>query len=115
MLLSSSGQLSSQYRAPQGGTSIGMRPARRNAKRSPSSITYYFSLSIIVLGFLLAPRVASAQIALVHVTSCGKQAFPTSCTISSTGSGNLIVVGFQIEGGSNTATTISGVTDNAGN
>src|SRR5262249_25957536 len=34
---------------------------------------------------------------------------------SSTGSGNLIVVGFQMAGGSNTATTVSSVSDNAGN
>ena len=33
---------------------------------------------------------------LVHATSCGPQAFPTAtCTIPATGSGNLIVVGWQ--------------------
>ena len=59
---------------------------------------------------------AVPAISLVHVTSCGPQTFPTStCTIPATGSGNLIVVGWQAGGGVNTPVTISSVTDNAGN
>jgi hypothetical protein len=59
---------------------------------------------------------ASAQVGLVHVTNCGKQAFPTTaCTIPATGVGNLIVVGFQMPGGTSASTTVSRVTDNAGN
>lgn len=70
----------------------------------------------IQLGLLaVVPMLAWSQIALVHVTSCGEKAFPSTCTVPSIGSGNLIVVGFQIAGGSNTATTIRSITDNVGN
>jgi hypothetical protein len=59
---------------------------------------------------------ALAQVVLVNVTSCGPQNFPSAtCTIPATGAGHLIVVGFQIGGGANTATTVSGITDNVGN
>lgn len=59
---------------------------------------------------------AVAGISLVHVTSCGPQSFPTStCTIPATGSGNLIVVGWQSGGGVSPGVTIAGVTDSAGN
>lgn len=61
-----------------------------------------------------APALASSQIALVNVTTCGPQAFPSTCTIPATGDGNLIVVGFTTNV-SNTTTTINGVTDNSGN
>jgi hypothetical protein len=63
----------------------------------------------------LAPVVAHAQIALVKTSSCGPVAFPTSaCSISSTGAGNLIVVGIQMRGGA-ASTVIATVTDDAGN
>ena len=58
-----------------------------------------------------------AQIALRHVTSCGTSGAPfpaTTCTIPSTGSGNLLVVGWASTGGAG-ATTIASITDNAGN
>jgi trimeric autotransporter adhesin len=59
---------------------------------------------------------AVPAISLVHVTSCGPQTFPTSiCTIPPTGSGNLIVVGWQTGVGVDTSVTISSVTDSAGN
>ena len=59
---------------------------------------------------------AVPAISLVHVTSCGPQTFPAStCTIPATGSGNLIVVGWQAGGSVNTSVTLSSVTDNAGN
>jgi uncharacterized protein (TIGR03437 family) len=59
---------------------------------------------------------ALPAISLVHVTSCGPQTFPTTtCTIPPTGSGNLIVVGWQAGGGVATSITISSLTDNAGN
>lgn len=62
----------------------------------------------------VTPLIASAQITLVRVTSCGAQAFPAaSCPITPTGSGNLIVVAWSSSWG--TAPTISGITDNAGN
>jgi len=68
------------------------------------------------VGFLaLVPGLGWSQIALVNVTSCGRQTFPGSCTVSSSSSGNLIVVGFQLAGGSNTTTTLISVTDNVGN
>ena len=69
-------------------------------------------LQLGLVGFV--PVLGWSQIALVHVTSCGTEAFPGTCTIPSTGSGHLIVVGLQLQGGS-TATTVSSVTDNAGN
>jgi hypothetical protein len=57
-----------------------------------------------------------SQIALVHVTSCGPVALPgTGCAIPATGSGNLLVVGWEIGAGSDTSTTITGITDDAGN
>src|SRR5580698_2797210 len=57
-----------------------------------------------------------SQISLVNVTSCGPINLPgTNCTIPATGSGHLLVIGWQIGGGANTATTISGITDNSGN
>lgn len=74
--------------------------------------------SILMLPILaVMPAIVSAQIALVQVTSCGPQAFPTStCSISSTGAGHLIVVGIQLgKGLSSTAATIATITDNAGN
>ena len=58
---------------------------------------------------------ALAQISLVNVTNCGPATFPGSCTIPATGSGHLIVVGWQTTNGVNLATTISSMTDNAGN
>ena len=72
-------------------------------------------LAVSALGaFLLSPT-AWGQISLAHVTSCGPGAFPgTSCTIPATGSGHLIVVGW-VGAGTNTATTIKSLTDNAGN
>jgi hypothetical protein len=64
----------------------------------------------------MVPAALHAQIALVQVTSCGPQIFPTStCSITSTGAGHLIVVGIQIGSGVSTSTTIATVTDNAGN
>ncbi|HVZ19096.1 MAG TPA: hypothetical protein VG897_18405 [Terriglobales bacterium] len=65
---------------------------------------------------LVVPAALNAQIALVQATSCGPQTFPTStCSITATGAGHLIVVGIQIGGGATTSTTIATVTDNAGN
>jgi len=56
---------------------------------------------------------AWAQTSLVHITTCSLKA--TTCTISTTGSGNLIVIGWQVGGQSAESTTISGAIDNAGN
>ena len=67
------------------------------------------------LGFLWAIPVW-AQTSIVHVTSCGPGSFPgTTCPIPATAAGNLLVIGWQIGGSANTSTTISGITDNAGN
>ena len=71
-----------------------------------------------VLAFALTfifSAAASAQVSMVHVTSCGPVTFPGSCTIPATGAGDLIVVGWEIGGGVSTSTVISAVTDNAGN
>src|SRR5580698_4093851 len=71
---------------------------------------------IRMAGLLSFSLCAWAQIGLVHVTSCGGPApFPaTTCPIPSTGSGNLLVVGWASTGGAG-ATTIASITDNAGN
>jgi hypothetical protein len=69
----------------------------------------------IMAGAVCFSAPAWAQISLVHVTSCGKLTFPTSCTIPSVGNGHLIVVGWQAGGGTGTANTIISITDNAGN
>src|SRR5271155_165012 len=66
-------------------------------------------------GLLSFAVVAGAQIGLVHVTSCGPQTFPaTTCTIPSTGSGNVLVAAWASNDGGG-GTTIANVTDNAGN
>jgi hypothetical protein len=92
--------LSSHIHKPGNTASVGMNPLRR---------------LVFLLGLLTAPGIAWSQITLVQVQSCGEKAFPSTCTISSTRGGNLIVVGFQMAAGSNTATTVSSVSDNAGN
>jgi hypothetical protein len=90
----------SHIRRPRNGASVAMNSLRG---------------VVFLLGLLTAPGIAWSQITLVQVRVCGQQAFPSTCTISSTGSGNLIVIGFQMAGGVNTATTVSSVSDNAGN
>lgn len=70
---------------------------------------------IAMVGLLSLSHLASAQISLVHVTSCGAQTFPTStCAIPSTGSGNVLVAAWTSANGAG-GTTITSVTDNAGN
>src|SRR5580704_5549957 len=92
-----------------GRTSHHMRSQRTMLSRLPRSL-------IVTVGVLSLSILACAQVSLVHVTSCGPQTFPTStCTIPSTGSGNLIVVGWQAGGGIATSLSVSSVTDNAGN
>jgi hypothetical protein len=56
-----------------------------------------------------------AQITMVRATACGPTSFPRTCTIPSSASGNLIVIGWQANGGSNTSTTITSISDNVGN
>lgn len=69
-----------------------------------------------LIWLILVPAFAWSQITLIHATSCGAGGFPgTTCTIPSTGSGHLIVVGWQIGGGSNTSIVINSITDNVGN
>jgi hypothetical protein len=71
---------------------------------------------VLTLGLLSFSLFAEAQISLVHVTSCGGPvAFPaTTCTIPSTGSGNLVVVGWA-SAAAGGADLIASITDNAGN
>ena len=89
-----------------------------NFQRMREQFSVYISFRIRRLAFqlgllvMVAPVLAWSQIALVHVTTCGEQTFPSTCTIPATGSGNLIVVGFETDV-SNTTTTISSITDNA--
>jgi hypothetical protein len=84
--------------------------------RSILSIPFHSSRSLeLILGLLSFSLLTWAQIGLVHVTSCGPQAFPaTTCTIPSTGAGNVIVAAWTSEAGGG-GTTIATVTDNAGN
>ncbi len=72
---------------------------------------FFFQIGLLAV----LPVLAWSQIALVHVTTCGAEAFPGTCTIPATGSGHLIVVGLQLGGGVSTSTTFLSVTDNAGN
>ena len=59
---------------------------------------------------------SAPPLTLVHVTSCGPQTFPgPACTIPSTGSGNLIVVGFQADSSNGSAVVLSTISDNARN
>jgi hypothetical protein len=70
---------------------------------------------LLIVGLSSFSVLAQAQISLVHVTSCGPQAFPTiTCTIPSTGNENVIVIGWTSANGEG-GTTIATVTDNAGN
>ena len=76
-----------------------------------SSLTHKLFCFMVMAGLCSAS--AWAQISLVRSTTCGPQTFPaTTCTISSTGSGNLLVVAWMAGG---TTTSLSSVTDNAGN
>ncbi len=68
---------------------------------------------VLLTGPFLFTATAPAQISMVHATSCGSVALPGSCTIPSTGSNNLLVVGWQGYYGS--TVTINSMTDNAGN
>jgi len=84
--------------------------------RSESIMLLRFPRTLqLIFGLLSFSLFASAQISLVHVTSCGPQTFPSSmCTIPATGSGDLLVVGWASNDGGSSA-IIANVTDNAGN
>jgi hypothetical protein len=70
---------------------------------------------IPIAGLMSFALLASAQISLVHATSCGSQTFPAStCTIPSTGTGNVLVAAWTSANGGG-GTTITSVADNAGN
>jgi hypothetical protein len=71
---------------------------------------------ILIAGLLYSCLFASAQISLVHVTPCGSTSpFPaTTCSIPSTGSGNLLVVGWTSTTGTG-ASLLANVSDNVGN
>ena len=67
------------------------------------------------LAALLCASSGWAQISLVHTTNCGPGGFPgTTCTVPATGSGNLIVIGWEMVQPSS-GVTISSISDNAGN
>lgn len=70
---------------------------------------------VLIAGLILSSSFAFSQVNLVHVTTCGPQTFPaTTCTIPSTGSGNLLVAVWT-SGSGGGGTTIASMTDNAGN
>jgi hypothetical protein len=88
----------------------------RRAKQSINDFNSRVPRLVIQLACLMAlPVSAWSQITLVHVTSCGKQNFPSACTIPATTAGNLIVVGFQAGGPNEGSITISSMSDNIGN
>jgi hypothetical protein len=89
---------------------------RNSSHKGPMNFISNIRHLFIHLGLLaVVPALALSQVSLVHVTSCGPGPFPgTVCAIPSTASGNLIVVGWQTGVGS-MSTTITTVTDNAGN
>ena len=70
------------------------------------------SRGLVLAGLVCLSSAAWGQISLVNVTGCGPGAFPaTVCTVPSSSSGNLIVVGFQ----GKAADTVTSISDNAGN
>ena len=69
---------------------------------------------VILVLTAVANSIALAQVALVQVAQCGPGAFPaTACTVSATGSGNLLVVAWSSAFGA--VPTISGIADNSNN
>jgi hypothetical protein len=73
------------------------------------------ALCLTTAGLLSLSICATAQVTLVHVSSCGVQTFPAAtCTIPSTGMGNLLVAAWTSTNGGG-GTTIASVADNAGN
>ena len=119
--------------SPTAAASIpGNQTAAVTATLGPSSQSAIIALlsPVLVSGLACSPTVlgpggsstcsvslsqALPPITQVHVTSCGPQISPATCTIPSTGSGNLIVVGWQSGAGADTTVSITGITDNAGN
>jgi len=71
-----------------------------------------FSAIVFICEASFGPTNAGAQITLVNVTSCGPGSFPARCTIPSTGSGNLLVVGWT--GGAG-ASNLKSIGDDVGN
>jgi len=75
-----------------------------------------FRTLILIAGLVLTSSSVLAQISLVNVTACGTGSFPSlTCTIPATGSGHLIVVGFETTSGGGTGTVLASITDNASN
>jgi len=70
-------------------------------------LRYCLAAAVGLLSFSIP---SFAQVTLVHVTSCNAPA--STCAIPSTGTGNVLVVGWTASGD---GTTISTVTDSAGN
>jgi len=71
---------------------------------------------LAVAALLLCSTAARAQISPAHVTNCGPATFPgTVCSIPASGTGNLLVVGWQMGEGVSTSTAIATIVDNAGN
>ncbi|HXJ96057.1 MAG TPA: choice-of-anchor D domain-containing protein [Terriglobia bacterium] len=71
-----------------------------------------FSVVALVFALWFRPPNAAAQIAMVNVTSCGPGSFPATCTIPSTGAGDLLVVGWT---GSSGPSTLKSISDNVSN
>jgi hypothetical protein len=90
-----------------------MRRTSHHMRAQLRLLPHVRSLTSLV-GLFLFPLLTTAQISLVHVTSCGPQTFPTACTIPSTGNENVLVVAWTSQNGGG-GTTIASVTDNAGN
>jgi hypothetical protein len=72
--------------------------------------------ALLGFGLVLFCGQAEGQISLVNMTPCGPATFPgTVCTIPATGGDHFLVIGFEAGPGINSATTVTSITDNAGN
>lgn len=92
-----------------------MRRTSNHMSSKPKILSELTQKLILAVCFSTFSLSAWAQIGVVHVTSCGPQTFPTStCTIPSTGNGNVLVAAWTSQNGGG-GTTIASITDNAGN
>ena len=74
-----------------------------------------FILALLTACLFVTGSAAWGQVSLVQVVSCGRGTFPgTSCPISATKNGDLIVIAWQSDGEDMT-NTMSSVTDNVAN
>jgi hypothetical protein len=91
-----------------------MQSTSEHMRSKPIIPTRIFRAPVLIIILLAIIGPVWAQISLVHVTSCGPQTFPATCTIPASASGNLLVAGWTSTNGGS-STLIASVTDNVGN